>query len=235
MKNLIYSLMVGFILLLLMSSLSMYFEVLDSDLGVIIIFITTLIAVIYLISTKPFEKASLKDFLLSLILIIAILFSGSFVFALIKEVPIDGEAVQSFMSYLMPVAMLIGMYSFFKSSYNRLTVNEIEAKVQKCPCCKERVSLGYFVWKMLGGMEFISINENSKGIVCSKCNEEILNAKEKGELKMFPFFISIMPLMLFGFFVSMIFMLILSFLLYIVLISGKYYKVNFKCINLNDT
>jgi len=230
MRNFIYSLLVGIILLFAISSIAMNFKVLDSDLGAIIIFITILIIIIYLISTKPFEKASLKDFFFSLILIIVILFSGSFVFALIKEVPINREPVQIFMTYLMPVAMLIGMYSFFKSSYNRLTENEIEAKVQKCPCCKERVSLGYFIWKMLDGMEFISIKEDSKGIICAKCNEEILSAKEKGELKMFPFFISIIPLMLFGFFVSMIFMVILSFLLYVVLLSGKYYKANFRCI-----
>ncbi len=230
MRNFIYSLMIGFILLFSITGIFMKFVTLDNDFGSIAMICTILVIIIYSISKKPFERASLKDFLLSLTLMLVITITGAFVFSLVAGVPINGEFVKDFTSYLLPISMLIGVYSFYKSSQEKFSDEERKSKIKKCPCCQGTVSLGYFVWKILDGMEFISITENSKGMSCPKCNKEILSAKEKGELKMFPFFIAIMPLMLFGFFFSFVFMVILSFVLYILLLSRKYHKVDFKCI-----
>jgi len=234
MRNFIYSFIMGFILMFSISGISMKFEILDSNLGSIVIILITLTVIVHSITKKYFERASFKDFLLSLTLMLVIVVAGSFVFSFITKMPIDGESVKDFISYLMPISMLIGIYSFYRSSYNILSEDEKQSKIKKCPCCQETISLGYFVWKMLDGMEFISITKNSKGMTCPKCNKEILSPKEKGELKMFPFFISIVPLILFGVFFSFIFMVILSLVLYMLLLSSKYYKVNFRCLKIQE-
>ena len=112
-------------------------------------------------------------------------------------------------------------------------------KRRKCPCCQEKISIRYFIKRVLFPKKNISFTENEKGFTCSECNKPILSAEKKFKLDTFTMSISMIPIAIFGlsddlsfsqeFVFKFISVFVFSFILFLLGIFRQYYKVDFIC------
>lgn len=222
--NYIYSLIVGFLVMFVISSILTSYTILDNDTNATIALLVGMLTIIYGISRKLFEKVSLKEFFLSLFVIFIVL-----VIALLITVIINKATAKEAIIYIMPLSILVGLYSLVKNNYNKL-----KEKTKKCPCCKIEIPMNYFLKQILSSNNSISFTKNEKGITCQKCDTSILSAEKKNMISTSPMFISMIPVVLLGLgggsnILTLILVFSFSFIYFILLVSGKYYTTHFIC------
>ncbi len=222
--NFIYSLIVGFLVIFAISAILTNNTILNDDTNTTIALLVGILTIIYGISRKLFEKVSLKEFLLSLFVIFIVLF-----ITLLITVTINKETAKEAIVYLMPLSILVGLYSLVKNNYSKL-----KKKTKKCPCCKIEIPMNYFLKQILFSSNSISFTKNEKGIICQKCDKSILSAEKKNMLSTLPMFISMIPVALLGLgggsnMLTLILVFSFSFIYFMLLVSGKYYSTHFIC------
>ena len=110
---------------------------------------------------------------------------------------------------------------------------------RNCPCCQEEISKKYFLKQILIGRGSISLTEKEKGLVCQKCNRQILSAEKKFLITLTLMLVSMIPMMIFGStyefsspkerIIKLVLVFVVSFMIWVILILKKFDTIEFVC------